>query len=125
METLLLSNREIAESFSAGKFENAFPYLAEDVVWKIVGDTEIVGKSQVVENCQQANNHGELEQNIFATDQIIKENNKVVIKGSGEFIRDGKRVNLIAACDVYEFNEQSQIIAISSFCIAEKRFARS
>jgi hypothetical protein len=120
MEAIALSKKEIAESFSTGKFENTFPYLSEDVVWRLVGDSEIVGKSEVVLNCQKTTAHHDLVQNIFTTEEVIKDHNKVVIRGKGEFIRKGKRVKLLAACDVYEFNDKDQVKKISSFCIEEK-----
>lgn len=121
MEAIALSKKEIAESFSTGKFESAFPYLSDDVVWRLVGDTEIIGKSEVVSNCLKASEYFDLVNTVFTTEEVIKDQNKVVIRGKGEFIRDGKRVNLIAACDVYEFNDNDQVKKISSFCIAEKR----
>ena len=120
MENKILTKKEIAESFSTGKFEMTFPYLAEGVRWKIVGDKELTGKSEVVSNCLSTAENIELVQTIFTADQIIKESNKVVIKGSGEFIRHGERVKLIAACDVYEFDKDDKLEMISSYCIAEK-----
>jgi hypothetical protein len=117
---MILSKKEIAESFSNGKFDMTFPYLAEDVCWNIIGDKEVSGKMEVVSICEKSQTNKELAQTIFTTDQIIKDKNKVVVKGSGEFIRHGERINLIAACDVYEFNEKDELSVISSYCIAEK-----
>jgi len=44
----------------------------------------------------------------------------VVINGTAEFLRDNKRVSLVLACDVYEFNEKSEIQKITSYCIQSK-----
>lgn len=120
MENNVLTKKEIAESFSKGKFDITFPYLAEGVTWRIVGDKELVGKSEVISNCQKASDYFNLVQTIFTTEEVIKDHNKVVIKGSGEFIRHGERVNLIAACDVYEFNDNNELASISSYCIQDK-----
>ncbi|MEO9532013.1 MAG: hypothetical protein ABJG68_07195 [Crocinitomicaceae bacterium] len=120
MEAELMTKKEIAESFSRGNFDITFPYLSEGVTWRIVGDKKLVGKSEVVSNCKISAANLDLSQTIFTTEQLIKDHNKVVIKGSGEFIRHGERVDLIAACDIYEFNDDHQITSISSYCIAEK-----
>ncbi|MFT4600148.1 MAG: hypothetical protein ACI857_000318 [Arenicella sp.] len=120
MENKVLTKKEIAESFTTGRFEDTFPYLAEGVTWNIVGDKELCGKSEVVSNCQATSEASNLVQKIFTQEQLIRDKNKIVIKGSGEFIRQGKRVNLIASCDVYEFNDNNEIETISSYCIAEK-----
>ena len=45
----------------------------------------------------------------FKTLNIIAEGNKVVINGTAEFLRDNKRVSFVSACDVYAFNEKSEI----------------
>ena len=82
---MILSKKEIAESFSNGKFELTFPYLADDVSWNIIGDKEVSGKKDVVSICEKSQTNKDLAQTIFTTDQIIKDKNKVVIKGSGEF----------------------------------------
>jgi hypothetical protein len=36
------------------------------------------------------------------------------------FIRDGKTVAEVNACDVYEFDENGLITSIKSYCINEK-----
>ncbi len=120
MEDTLLSKKEIAELFSTGKFEATFPYLAEEVIWKIAGDKQLNGKSEVVSICKDAALTESLSQTIITTEQVIKDDNKVVIKGSGEFIRHGKKVRLVAACDIYEFNADHQVESISSYCIEER-----
>lgn len=120
MEDTLLSKKEIAELFSTGKFEATFPYLAEEVTWKIAGDKQLNGKSEVMSICKDAALTESLSQSIMTTEQVIKDDNKVVIKGSGEFIRHGKKVRLVAACDIYEFNADDQVERISSYCIEER-----
>ena len=40
-------------------------------------------------------------------------------------MRDGKRVNFIAACDVYEFNDKNELERISSYCIPDKKQKRT
>ncbi|MEM9674718.1 MAG: nuclear transport factor 2 family protein [Cyclobacteriaceae bacterium] len=115
------TQKEIAESFSSGNFELTFPFLSEKIVWDVVGENRFKGKAEVITNCKQTSKYFESVQTNFRTDDIIVTDNKVVIRGTGEFIREGKRVNLIIACDVYEFDENSELEKISSYCIPEKK----
>ena len=115
------TQREIAESFSNGNFELTFPYLSENIIWSIIGENLFKGKSEVVANCRQISAYFQSVQTDFKTDDIIETDHKVVIRGTGEFIRDGKRVNLITACDVYEFNDHDELEKISSYCIPENK----
>lgn len=115
------SQKEIAESFSNGNFELTYQYLSQKITWNIIGEDVFQGKSGVVENCERTAEYLKSIQTDFRTEDIIATDNKVVIRGTGEFIRDGKRVNLITACDVYEFNDDNELETISSYCIPEKK----
>ncbi|MBK8503170.1 MAG: nuclear transport factor 2 family protein [Saprospiraceae bacterium] len=120
MEIKKHTNREIAESFSNGNFELTFPYLSEKVTWNIVGENLFLGKSDVMTNCRQTAEYFNSVQTDFKTEDIIVTDKKVVVRGTGEFLRNGVRVNFITACDVYEFNENNELELISSYCIADK-----
>ena len=45
----------------------------------------------------------------FKTIDIIDTESKVIVIGTAEFKRDGKRLSYISACDIYEFNTQNKI----------------
>lgn len=113
--------KEISVSFSNGNFELAFPYLSENITWNVVGANVFNGKLDVVENCVRTAQYFKSVQTDFRIEDIIVADNKVVIRGIGEFISDGKRVNKIAACDVYEFNSNNELETISSYCIPETK----
>ena len=112
---------EIAEAFSNGNFELTYPYLSESVIWNVVGDSLFTGKDEVMANCKRTADYFKSVETNFRTEDVIAADNKVVVRGTGEFIRDGKRVNLIPACDVYEFNSDGELEKISSYCIPENR----
>lgn len=116
-----ITQKEIAESFSNGNFEFTFPYLSENIIWNVVGENIFKGKKSVVANCLQTAEYFNSVHTVFNTDEIIETDNKVVISGTAEFMRDGKRVNFISACDVYEFNDKNELERISSYCIPDKK----
>lgn len=115
------TQKEIAESFSNGNFELTFPYLSENIVWNVVGDNLFNGKIEVIENCKQTSEYFKSIETDFKTEDVIVADYKIIIRGTGEFTRDGKRVNLITACDVYEFNKKGELEKISSYCIQENK----
>ena len=114
------SKKEIAALFSQGKFEHTYPYLSEDILWNVIGEKAFKGKATVIANCEQTAAYFNSVQTIFSTEDIIVSDNKVIVRGTGEFIRNGERVNLIMACDVYEFNDKNELVTILSYCIPEK-----
>jgi hypothetical protein len=121
MNTPNKSFRDIAEAFSHGDFKSCYPYLSEQITWDVVGDEFLIGKKAVMEQCEGIAEYFKTIHTRFLTDDVIVSENKVVIRGKGEFLRDGKRLNLILACDVYEFNDQGKVELISSYCIPEKK----
>ena len=113
------SKKEIAELFSHGKFENTINYLSDNIVWYIVGETSFKGKAAVKTNCEQTAAYFKTVGTDFKTIDIIVSEPKVIVIGTAEFKRDGKRLSFISACDIYEFNTQNKIEKIISYCIPE------
>jgi ketosteroid isomerase-like protein len=114
------SKKEIAELFSKGKFKEIMGYLSDKIVWNIIGENIFKGKKAVTENCEQTAEYFKSVETDFKTEKIIESDNNVIVTGTAEFKQDGKRLNFISACDIYEFNEQNKINEISSYCIPEK-----
>lgn len=115
-----MTKKEIAEAFSNGNFELTYSYLADNVQWTVVGEDFFDGKKAVMDNCCKVSGYFKSLTTNFKTINVILENNRVAVSGTAEFIRDGKRVNFISACDIYEFNDNNEITAITSYCIHNK-----
>ncbi len=115
------SKIEIAELFSNGKFEEIIDFLSDRIVWEVVGERSFIGKREVLENCKRTAEYFRTVQTDFRTDELLVSNNKVIVIGKAEFKRDGKRVNFISACDIYDFNQKNEIEKIASYCIPEKK----
>ncbi len=93
MVEMKYTKREVVESFSIGNFELVFPYLSENIEWNIIGENKFDGKPSVIQNCIQTAEYFKSVQTNFTTQDIIETQNKIVIRGTAEFIREGKRVN--------------------------------
>jgi len=115
-----MTKKAIAKAFSNGEFDKTNEHIAEDAVWEVVEENMFIGKQSIIENCNKVAAYFKSVTTNFKTHHVISENNKVVVNGTAEFIRDGKRVSFVSACDVYEFNEHDEIQRITSYCIQSK-----
>jgi limonene-1,2-epoxide hydrolase len=113
--------QQIAESFSGGKFNQVYQYLSDNILWSIVGENSFEGKKAVIDNCEQVASYFKTVTTNFKMQNIIVDNNRVAIEGTAEFIRDGKRVSYVWACDIYEFNDKQALEKITSYCIQDKQ----
>lgn len=115
-----MTKPEIAIAFSNGEFDKINDFIADDAIWEVVEEDKFTGKNAIVENCNQVGQYFKSVTTNFKSLNVISENNKVVVNGTAEFGRDGKRISFVSACDVYEFNDSDQIQKITSYCIQAK-----
>lgn len=109
-----------AETFSTGRFEEIYDRLSDDVVWTIAGESTFRGKAEVVRNCRSVSDYFRTVDTEFKILGTVHANGKVVVQGTAEFLRAGKRIAFVHACDVYEFNENDNLSSITSYCIQER-----
>lgn len=112
-----MTKADIAKAFSNGAFDKTTGHIAEDAVWEVVEENTFVGKKAIIEHCKQVAVYFKSVTTDFRTLHVISEKNKVVVNGTAEFIRDGKRVSFVSACDLYEFDDYNKIQKITSYCI--------
>lgn len=112
-----MTKTEIAIAFSNGEFEKIYNFISNNAIWTVVEENTFTGKKAIIDNCEQVGNYFKSVTTNFKTLNIIAAENKVAINGTAEFLRDNKRVSFIAACDIYEFNDNNQIQYITSYCI--------
>ena len=95
-----MTNKQIAELFSAGQFEVTYPYLSENIEWNIFGEKILQGKKALIAHCDQTAQYFRSVTTDFRTYNVIAEANRIAMHGRAEFIRDGKTVAAVNACDV-------------------------
>ena len=115
-----MTKTEIAKAFSNGEFEKTYTFISDNAVWTIVEEDTFTGKDAILDNCEQVGNYFKSITTNFKTLNIITDDLKVVVNGTAEFLRDNKRVSFVSACDIYEFNNNNQILNITSYCIQSK-----
>lgn len=115
-----MTKPEIATAFSNGGFDKTTDFIADDAIWEVVEQDKYIGKIAIVKNCDQVGQYFKSVTTNFKSLNVISENNKIVVSGTAEFIRDGKRISYVSSCDLYEFNDRGQIQKITSYCIQAK-----
>lgn len=94
------------EAYSRGEGEKAFPLIAHDVEWHIVGDHTLVGLEGLKEVCAEAAAEGKPN---FQNTRTIQSKHHVIVEGS-DLDHD------VHYCDVYTA-EGGLITEITSYCL--------
>ena len=115
-----LTQKEIAESFSRGDFERSYPYLSENIEWNVIKNFECKGKKEVIAQCEKTAKYFASITTYFNQLSVIENDKKVALTGTAEFSKNGKRIEYISACDVYEFDDKKMLRKITSYCVVEK-----
>jgi ketosteroid isomerase-like protein len=110
-----LSERAIAEAFSGHRFEETSPFLAQDLVWRMPGSEDLVGRDAVISGCRSTA--------AALTDTQIEVERFVVVDG-GDVVAvdtltrytDGDDTSSVASCDIYEYRD-GVVVQITSYTV--------
>lgn len=117
-----MTKREIAESLSGAEFEKVKDKLSENIEWNIYEESMFIkGRQSVIEFSDKIREYFKSITTNFETTGIIEDENKIAIYGKAEFIKEGAIVNSINSCDVYEFDEDENVLKVHSYCNSENR----
>jgi len=111
-----LTPKQIAGAFSSHKFESAFPYLAQDIKWNVVGGEQLDGKDGVVKACDDLANHLKDVATSFGNFRTIVGENSVVIDSLAGYTDKDKDVSVVASCDIYTFAD-GKVTEVTSYNI--------
>lgn len=116
-----MTKREIAEALSAGNYEMAVVKIAEDVEWNMYEESDFIkGKQAFIEFAEKVGAYFRSVTTKFETAGVIEDENKIAIYGRAEFVRNGKTVNSVNSCDVYEFDADGNVLKVHSYCNSKK-----
>jgi hypothetical protein len=111
-----LTQQQVAEAFSNGRFLESYPYMAEKITWEIVNEKILEGKPAVIDNCDQTAAYFKTVTTDFKLFNSICSGDFVVINGSALFTNAKNKKTEVAACDMYRF-ESGLLVQITSYCI--------
>jgi ketosteroid isomerase-like protein len=111
-----LTIAEIATSFSHHRFEEAYPFLLEDIEWTLVGGTDAHGKDAVMAICEGTTEGLAGVETTFHRFKVIEADDCVVIDSRAEYVEEEGRSSSVASCDIYDFAD-GRLAAITSYTV--------
>ena len=106
--------RRIAEAFSGHRFAEAYPVLADDVRWDLVGEDVLVGRQAVIDACEATLaelGRGSAE---FLRFVVVADGDRAAVDTVTRYTDAEGRVGSVSSCDVYEFRDD-RLVAIRSY----------
>jgi ketosteroid isomerase-like protein len=110
-----MTNEDLARAFSGHRFDETFDDIAEDVVWNLVGEGRLVGRSAVINACR-----GTADETRDVTTTWVRfvstgDGDVVAVDAIGRYEeKDG--ISVVSSCDIYEF-DAGRIRAITSYTV--------
>jgi ketosteroid isomerase-like protein len=108
--------REVAEAFSGHRFADAYPHLADDVRWVLVGAGQLRGREAVKQACE-----GTVSELAGATTEFVRfltveGDDAVAVDAIGRYTAADGTVSLVSSCDLYEFRDDV-VVTITSYTV--------
>lgn len=108
-----LSNEEIARAISGHRFDDAYPYVADDVSWTLVGAGRLEGRQAFIDACEATAAELADASTHFGQFRVLVGDDWVVIDSVAAYTAaDGSRTD-VASCDLYRFRDGKLVEATS------------
>ena len=104
----------IARAFSGHAFHEAYPYLADDLRWVLVGGPILVGKQAAIEACESTLQELADTETTFSKFRTVIGADVVVVDVIGEYSAPDQAKSVVASCDIFDFSD-GRIHTITSY----------
>lgn len=108
------ANEQAALAISSHRFDEAIPFVAEDVVWDVVGAGIVNGRDDLVEACRTLQTELIGTTVTFERLRAIVAADSVVVDSVATYTDSAGDESVVASCDIYDF-AGDRIVAIRSF----------
>jgi len=109
-----LTPSEIAVAFSSHRFDEAEPYLADDVFWDLVAGAPRLDKAEVLALTAESAEALRSITTTFIDQRVIESDDTVVVDSVVEYVDEDGEKSVVSSCDLYEF-ENGLIVHIRSY----------
>ena len=113
---MTVSREAMAEAFSSHHFADAYPHLAQDVRWILVGGPTITGRQAVIDTCEETLRELAQTATQFINFRAIVGADSVVVDAIGQYDSPDESTSTVASCDIFDFVDDS-ITAITSYTV--------
>ena len=111
-----LTIEEIALAISGHRFAEAYPYLADDIAWTIVGSDAYAGRQAVIAACDQSAAYLAGVASDIVRSRTVVGDDAVVVDTLTRYVDPDGGVSTVASCDIYDFAD-GLLTAIVSYNI--------
>ena len=106
----------IAAAFSGHRFADAYPFLADDVQWELVGGPTLRGPDEVRAACEATLSGLEGIETDFRRFRTIVGADSVVVDAIGVYRDSDGPDSTVASCDIFDFSD-GRIVGITSYTV--------
>jgi ketosteroid isomerase-like protein len=100
-----LEPRSVAEAFSSHRFAEAYPFLADDVEWVLVGGSTVRGQEAVRALCERTSVELDGTRVDFTRFVSVADAASAVVDAVGRYTDAEGAVSVVSSCDLYEFDD--------------------
>ncbi len=94
---------DIAEAFCTHHFSEAYPHLADDVRWVLVGGATLTGRQEVIAACERTFEELASVTTRVRRLRVIDADGSAVVDSITEYHEPGGVVSVVASCDIFDF----------------------
>ena len=110
-----MTNEDTARAFSGHRFEETVDHIAEDVVWNLVGEARLEGRSAVVDACRGTATGLSDVTTTWLRFVSTGDGDVVAVDAIGRY-EEKDAVSVVSSCDIYEFVDGT-IRVITSYTV--------
>ena len=110
-----MTNEDTARAFSGHRFEETVDHIAEDVVWNLVGEARLEGRSAVVDACRATATGLSDVTTTWLRFVSTGDGDVVAVDAIGRY-EEKDAVSVVSSCDIYEFVDGT-IRVITSYTV--------
>jgi len=107
---------EIAQAFSSHRFAEAYPHLAADVRWDLVGGAPLTGRDAVIAACEESLAYLSQATTDFRKFRSVVGTDAVVVDSLAEYSAADGQTSVVASCDIYDF-VNGEVATITSYTV--------
>ena len=111
-----IDSRAVAEAFSAHRFAEAYPHLADDLRWEAVGATVMLGRDAAIAACEQTLTGLATVKVEVLRARSAGDDRAVAVDTLTRYTGADGQATVVSSCDYYVFGGD-RIAAITSYTV--------
>lgn len=116
MYRIASTSEEIGRAFSSHRFAEAYPHLAADLRWELIGGSPLKGRDAVIAACEESAAYLSTATTEFRKFKSVVGPDAVVIDSLAEYTGPDGEKSVVASCDIYDFMN-GEVATITSYTV--------